>query len=145
MARTQASTVGRKYVGEQSIPTTVTWSGTPPTGETKLYNWSQDFATRMVFVSAHLIYTGAGTSNTTVEFALPSDLPSPVVNTGLTGASVVLYPGSMEMITSVTGGTGAASKCYVRRNGANTGFSILGITGAAVAAKYVAINIWYYF
>ncbi len=133
-----------KFVAEQTIGTTVTWSGTAPTGETKLYKWSQNEMLRQVTVWVHLIYTGGGVSNSQVTIPLPTDMPDPVIPTGLTGANVYLYIGSGYITTAIsTQNTALYQAAYIRRNAADNGFNIIINYAGTIAAKYATATLIY--
>ncbi len=116
----------------------VTWSGggDPTSLVGKTYTWSQ--VGKQVTISFYINYTGAGTSNTAVYFALPTDMPSPLELSGTGAASETLYTGSGVMTTSSTNQATTAGRSFLRVNSGDTGWEI-GISSASVNAK-VAIG-----
>jgi hypothetical protein len=132
-----------KSVAEQTIATTVTWTaGTAPTGETKLYRWSQNEMMRQITVFIHLNYTTAGATVTQVIIPFMSDLPNPVIPTGLTGASVILYTGPGAIMTSTTSANNGATAARIQRNSADTGFEFR-IASVSISGKYATTTIIY--
>ena len=78
-----------KDLGEQTLPVTPSWGGTAPTSGTLRYRWFQ--IGNVVHFHFIFTYTGAGTGNTTLSFNHPSDMPIPVIFSGITASVTFLY------------------------------------------------------
>ena len=79
-----------KDLGDQALPTSPTWSGTAPSGTVNnRYRWFQ--IGNVVHYHFSFTYTTAGTSNTTMSFTHPSDMPVPAAFTGVPGAVAAPY------------------------------------------------------
>ncbi len=100
---------------------TITWNGTAPTSGTFSYRWTR--IGKMVTMNISLIYTNAGTSNSTLVVTLPADAPNPTKPAGLTSASNLLYPcfGTVNGTGSSTL-SNSAFRGSLRNNAANNGF-----------------------
>jgi hypothetical protein len=130
-----------RYQGAQTYSGSITWTGTTaPSGTTNhSYTWSR--IGKRVTLSIWLNYATAGSALTQVAMALPSDVPTPAVAAGFSGASGVLFTGSGGINASVTGTAGATS-AFLRRNSANTAYEYV-VIGASVAAKVATITLTY--
>jgi len=120
--------------GQLAYTDTPTFTGTPPTGASNLtYNWQQ--IGNFVRVSFTFDWANTGGAITQIQIPMPTDLPNPVVPTGFTGASTVLYIGTGQMATTLTATTASASDMFssIRRNAGNTDFEF---TINAVSAGY---------
>jgi len=117
-----------KQAGSQSYGGTLTWTGTAPTGLTSTYTWSQ--IGNQVSFRLDVVATSAGTGVTALVATLPSDMPSPLIQTGKTGANAILYMLAGVMQTSITAQTTAARVSYIRRNAADNGFEIAHVQGS---------------
>ena len=141
-ATANATETTYKSVAEQSFSPTVTWGGTTsPSGTlTANYSWEQ---IGIVCISRfNLIYTSAGSANTSAYFALPSDMPAPYIPSGFSGASAILYIGVGNFNTSLTTAATASYKAFIRRNSANNGFEVF-VTGTGVNALVLNASITY--
>jgi hypothetical protein len=101
-------------------------AGTAPSGvENKTYNWQR--IGNIVKVTFTFDYVTPGATVTQILIPMPSDLPDPVVPTGFTGASVLLYIGSGYMATTLTATGASTSDMYsaIRRNSANNDFEFM--------------------
>ena len=80
-----------KDLGDQALPTTPTWGGgTAPSGTVNnRYRWFQ--IGNVVHYHFSFTYTTTGTSNTTLSFTHPSDMPVPAAFTGVPGAVAAPY------------------------------------------------------
>jgi len=79
-----------KDLGDQALPTTPLWGGTSPSGTVNnRYRWFQ--VGNMVHYHFSFTYTTAGTSNNTLSFTHPSDMPIPVPFTGVPGSVSAPY------------------------------------------------------
>jgi hypothetical protein len=128
-------------VAEQNMSNTITWTGTAPTSLTSAnYTWQQIGKT--VNMQFNALYANAGVSNTGYFFTLPSDMPSPLVPTGWTGASGYLYTGTASTHNTFATINSNVAISYIRRNAANTAFEV-GFIGTGVSARGFKINITY--
>jgi len=128
--------------GSQTYASTITWAGvTAPSGTTShAYNWSQ--VGKMVQFAVMLTYGTAGTANTGVTIAFPSDLPAPLEWAGLTAATDKLYAAAGQ-ITALTSSGPANTAAAIRRNAADTGYEFI-LSVASVGARQ-AIAAGFYF
>jgi hypothetical protein len=120
--------------GQLAYTDTPTFTGTAPTGASNLtYNWQQ--IGNWVRVCFTFDWANTGSGITQIQIPMPTDLPDPVVPTGFTGASTVLYIGTGLMATTLTATNASASDMFssLRRNSANTDFEF---TINAVSAGY---------
>jgi len=130
------------HVAEQSIASTITWDGTPPTTVVNnTYEWSQNYKT--VTARFSLNYTNAGTTNTQVTIALPADLPTPATPAGLSGNNIYWIGGTGRLGTNTSGSTGGQVRGYLGTDGSgNPIFVILG--SSSLSAKTASLTITYY-
>jgi hypothetical protein len=115
----------------------IAWNGTAPTGGNLTYRWTR--IGKMVTINISLIYAVAGTTNSQVTIALPSDAPLPTKPAGLTSALNLLYPitGSLN-ITNSTQVTANTFRGAMRSNTANNGFEfILSTTGVSALNTFI--------
>ena len=84
-----ASNFTFKDLGEQTLLVTPSWAGTAPTGGTLRYRWFQ--IGNVVHFHFIFTYTGAGIGNTSLAFDHPSDMPIPVIFSGITASITFLY------------------------------------------------------
>jgi hypothetical protein len=96
-------------------------NGTAPTSGNLSYRWTR--IGKMVTINISLVYANAGSSNTSITIALPSDAPTPTKPTGLTSASNLLYPcyGGVNGTNQSTL-SNSAFRGFLRNNAANNGF-----------------------
>lgn len=107
--------------GSQTLAATVTiTAGGAPTGPTLVYDWTQ--IGNLVTYQFTLTYSGAGTTVTAVNIALPSDMPNPFEQAGMTGASNQLYPLTMRAANGATGTATNNSTGFLRRNSGDTAY-----------------------
>ena len=122
----------------------ITWtpSGTPP-NTILAQSYSGQQVGNMVSLNLSISYANAGTSNTQVIFALPSDFPTPLSPTGFTTGFDIIANGTgwIASTTSNTATTGAKN-CFLRRNNAG-GYELVVIVSIAVAARVAMLNITY--
>lgn len=130
-------------VTEQAIATTITFTAgvAPATVVNNTYRWDQ--VGNKVTVRMNLLYTTAGTTVTGVIIVKPTDLPNPVVPTGFTGASAILYYGAGGAATGTNAPFANNGKAYLRRNAADTGWEF-GIDTASVSAKTFYVTLTYF-
>jgi len=142
-ATANVSTFTFREQASQSLSSGITWNNTSPSGtQTHQYRWNQ--IGNLVTLYITLVYGTAGSNNSQVQIALPSDLPTPYSPTGLTSASNMLYYGAANMATAVTGVITVTRPCMLRRNSANNGFEILVTAATAQAMTFVSITIQYF-
>jgi hypothetical protein len=105
---------------------TFTFTTSAPSGtESKSYNWQQ-IGNRVV-VDFVFDYSTAGSGVTQIQIPMPSDLPDPVVPTGFTGASVLLYIGTGQAAVGLTQTGASTSDMFsaIRRNASDTDFEFI--------------------
>lgn len=114
----------------QSLAATVTFTaGAAPSGATNnTYNWTQ--IGNLVTYQFTLRYASAGTTVTAVNIALPSDMPNPVEQSGLTAASDNLAPLTMRATNGRSGTSTNGSSGSLRRNAGDTAYEF----NAAIAS-----------
>lgn len=106
---------------EQAITVTPTYTGTTaPSGASTLSQWFLRVGD-MVFYKFFLTYATASTATTAITIPFPSEFPTPLLPTGLTGASQFLY--FMEYsraITTPSGSVTSNAAAALKRNAGNT-------------------------
>jgi hypothetical protein len=118
----------------------VTWNGTSPTGGTERYQFSK--VGNLVFFDFRLDYGVAGSSNSSVTIAIPSDMP--VVNLSGATASEIIKTLYGAMSTDNTGATDPnLSKSYLRGDGAGSAEIILTLNSSSVSARFAAVSGFY--
>ena len=131
-----------KDIAEQTYSLSPTFTGTAPTTiVANTYQWQQIGS--LVTIRINLIYSTAG-SITQAFIPLPTEAPTPVSPTGLTGALDILYYGSGMFNTTTTTVSNAARSCFLRRNSAGTGFEFsIGHT-AAISSRVISLTLQYF-
>lgn len=126
-----------KEFSEQTISTTITWSGTTaPSGSTNnTYRWTQ--IGKMVNLYINISYSVAGTANTQILIDLPSDLPAPEVPTGFSGANAKIVFGTGGITTATTANFSGATRSFLTRNSGDSGWQI-GISNSSSANAQAA-------
>jgi len=124
--------------------TEVFTAGTAPSGTTnKSYNFTR--IGNQVCANVTLVYSVAGATVTQVVCPFPSDMPTPIFPTGLSGASVVAYSGQGHASNATTGVGASASDmpCFIRRNSGDTAweFVLSATSGSYLTFK---INVTYF-
>jgi hypothetical protein len=115
---------------------TITWGGTAPTSLTATYRWVR--IGRKVDLNISLVYTNAGTTNTTLLLTMPSDAPTPLEPTGLTSNSNYLYPVLGKVNINATTLTNAAERGMIRKNSGGSGYEIfLNFTSSGYSMAYI--------
>jgi len=115
---------------------TITWGGTAPTSLTATYRWVR--IGRKVDLNISLVYTNAGTSNTTLLLTMPSDAPTPAEPSGLTSNSNYLYPVLGKVNINATTLTNAAERGMIRKNSAGNGYEIfLNFSSSGFSMAYI--------
>ena len=98
---------------------------TSPSGTTNhSYNWIQ--IGNLVTLNINLLFSTTGGSVQNVSMTLPTDCPTPLIQTGMpTSALTKHYIGSGRMTSGVSSqSTNPSPECNLRKNAANTGFEI---------------------
>lgn len=114
---------------------TFTWNSTPPsTIVTQKYAWSRIGNTVTLFIS--VLYTSAGTTNTTCSMTMPTDCPNPSVfaNSG-DAASEYMYPINGARVEGTQTANPSAIRGGIRRNSGDTAFEINLIFGSTSALQ----------
>ncbi len=112
---------------------TFTWNSTAPTTITsQQYAWSRIGNT--VTLTIGVLYSVAGTTNTTVSMTLPSDCPTPAdfVTCG-DAASEYIYPINGARVEGGITGNPSAVRGGLKKNAANNGYEIALVFGSASA------------
>ena len=106
----------------QALAATVTFTaGAAPSGATNnTYNWTQ--IGHLVTYQFTLRYASAGTTVTVVTIALPSDMPNPVEQSGLTAGSNNLAPLTIRATNGTSGTATNGSGGSLRRNAGDTAY-----------------------
>jgi hypothetical protein len=119
---------------------TPAWNGTAPTTLTATYRWTR--IGKRVDINIVLVYTTAGSANSTLTLPLPSDAPTPVEPSGATANSNFLYPAYGMMNTTLTTLTNAAFRGGIRKNSGGTGYEFhVNFTGTPIIV-YVNSTYW---
>jgi hypothetical protein len=96
----------------------------------------------MVTLNIALNYAIAGAANSTLNIPLPSDCPTPIEPTGLTGNSTFIYPVTLKIFASFTSLGAFTERASLRKNSAGNGYEInsaftgTGAVGALVTLIY---------
>lgn len=108
--------------GSQSLAASVTFTaGAAPSGTpNNTYNWAQ--IGHLVTYQFTLRYASAGTTVTAVTIALPSDMPNPVEQSGLTAGSDNLAPLTIRATNGTSGNAFNGSSGSLRRNAGDTAY-----------------------
>ena len=125
--------------GSQTLAAALTWTaGAAPSGATNhTYNWMR--IGNMVQYQITLTFASAGTTVTGVVVAFPSDMPSPFEQSGLTGASNLLYINSMRAANGATGAPINSGNNGLRRNSGDTAYEFSQvITSGTYSHFYIA-------
>jgi hypothetical protein len=137
-----ANAIGLKNGGTKTYSSTITWTGTAPTGTTNhTYSWTQ--IGKMVTLSVRLVYGTAGATNTGVQMAIPADCPTPSSLAGLGSAQDFLYPGTAYLHTATTTPT-AFCRGGIRNNPANNGLEMYAIIAASTSVRTVWLTVTYW-
>jgi len=129
-------------VAEQTYSLSPAFTGTAPTTiSSSTYKYNQTGS--LVTVRVNLIYTTAG-SITQVVIPLPTDMPTPLSPTGLSGALDVLYYGVGMFSTLTTTVSTVNRVCFLRRNAANTGYEFVITHSAAVSSRVISLTLQYF-
>lgn len=146
---TTANMTNQPFVdkGSQTYSSTITWNTTGiPSGTTNhSYRWTQ--VGKLVTLQIMLVYGTASTvAQTTVQMALPSDMPTPITPSGLTATNLdILYFGIGNFYaTSTTTSVAQPFACYLRGTAAG-GYEVIVTRGASVnSLRYVNATVQYF-
>jgi hypothetical protein len=137
--KTYKSPAMQTYSGTPTFP-----GGTAPTTATGLtYNFQ--VVDNWCKVNFTFVYTNAGATITQILIPMPSDVPNPVVPTGFSGASAILYIGSGNMVASSITSAGVSASdmySYIARNSGDTAFEF-GISGTSGGYKVFRMTLEY--
>ena len=128
--------------GQQTYTGTITWNGGAPSGATNhTYNWTQ--IGKMVTLRISLWYTTVGaTGGNTLQLALPSDCPTPLVPTGFSANSDFLYPGS-GYYNNVSTAPSASFRSGLRTTSGGGAYEIV-VIGSSIALKAAWAQLTYW-
>jgi hypothetical protein len=121
----------------------ITWTGTtPPSGATNhTYRWTR--IGKMVTLNINLVFATNGAGLSALVCDLPSDAPTPIEPTGLTGANQNMYPVLVWNATSTNILVANSSRGFLRNNSANTGYEfVINNTTSALNSAYITITYW---
>ena len=121
---------------------TITWNGTAPTIASHTYRWTR--IGKMVTLNISLVYSLAGSANSTLNVVLPSDCPTPVEPTGLTANSSFMYNAVVKVFSSFTTLTALTERSGFRKNSAGNGYEINVALGTGTTAVGALITLTYY-
>jgi hypothetical protein len=121
---------------------TITWNGTAPTIASHTYRWTR--IGKMVTLNISLVYSLAGSANSTLNVVLPSDCPTPVEPTGLTANSSFMYNAVVKVFSSFTALTALTERSAFRKNSAGNGYEINVALGTGTTAVGALITLTYY-
>jgi len=123
----------------KAYTSTITFAGTAPSGTTNhSYEWSQNG--RVVTFRISTFFTVAGSGNTSVSFAVPSDMPTPALVTGYQVSS----DDKMYILSCNGGNTRTIANplsCWVAYNG---GTPIFKVYAASQNLQYLSITGLYF-
>ncbi len=103
-------------LGIQSYTGTPTWDGTPPaTIANAQFQWRQ--IGKVVEMWLWMDYTTAGTTNTTVDFPVPTGLPNPIEPTGRTSTNSIVATGIARVATNAAPTPNTLKPLYFIRTG----------------------------
>lgn len=103
---------------------TITWGTSAPTGTTNHYFKFKQIGS-LVILNVTLSYTIVSANNTTLTVALPTDAPTPIIQSGFTGADRMLFNGTFSSSNLYTTLIGNAPRCSIKRNNSNNNFEII--------------------
>lgn len=128
---------------DTALTATVTWNGTPPSGtETKRYRWEQ--LGSLVYFSMRLEYTVAGANNSSVDVALPADMPPPQLLSGTSSAEIVAANIVGIMATAPSGAVPNLTKSYMIGDGAGGYILTVTLNSSTVSAQFASISGYYF-
>jgi hypothetical protein len=125
------------------LSSSITWVGTTAPSGTTNHEYGGIYSGCMFFGWIVLSYSIAGVGISSVTITLPTDWPQPISNSGIIGASRIMYPGTHIWTTSDTLiNSGSANRACIRRNSSDTGWTIFS-TQASTPVLNILIQINY--
>ena len=122
---------------------TITWTGTTaPSGATN-HSYRLTQVGKCVTIHIALVYATNGAGLTAVQLNLPSNAPTPVQPTGLTGASTNMYPVNGQFANVANAILSSSIRGFLRNNAAGNGYEIL-LNSASSAPGHVGITLQYW-
>lgn len=114
---TLGDVVAQTIASDAAIASTVTWNGTPPSGASSLrYYWTK--SNRICHFSLRLEYATAGTTNSSLTIAFPSDMPLPLDMTGWSASEIgVAIPCILSTATTSTNTSNA--RAWIGKDGSS--------------------------
>ncbi len=130
-------------VPEQTYTGSIVWTGgaAPSSTTTHTYEWSQ--FSKLVTLRINLKYAVAGTTDTAVTMALPTDCPTPFAPTGFTSADQNMLCGVGGVNTSATATGATNQRVFLRANSGNNGY-LVAVYCASQAAIVVNVTVQYW-
>lgn len=132
--------------GRQNYDTTgLTWVGTTAPNTAQVYSYSWQQVGNMVTVTFNFLWSNAGSSLSSLLIRLPSDMPSPLVPSGVPGSSANYLIGYGNGALNTTSGfTVVTARAGIRRNSANTAYEVVITNGTALNANSAVATITYF-
>lgn len=122
---------------------TITWTGTTaPSGATN-HSYRLTQVGKCVTLHISLVYAVNGALLTALQMTLPTNAPTPVQPSGLTGALSNMYPLNGQLANSANTILSSSSRGYLRNNTAGNGFElILNFATASPAQVGITLQYW---
>ena len=138
-----AALVDLNNPGSQTLAAALTWTaGAAPSGATNhTYNWVR--IGNMVQYQITLTFASAGTTVTGVVVAFPSGMPSPFEQSGLTGASNLLYINSMRAANGATGSPTNSGNNGLRRNSGDTAYEFSQVISSGTYSHFYIAGFYF--
>jgi len=129
--------------GSQSLAASVTFTaGAAPSGTpNNTYNWAQ--IGNLVTYQFTLRYASAGTTVTVVTIALPSDMPNPVEQSGLTAGSDNLAPLTIRATNGTSGNATNGSSGSLRRNAGDTAYEFNATIASGTYSTFIIFGTYF--
>lgn len=131
--------------GSQTYSSTITWGAGAPSGTTNhSYRWTQ--TGKVVNLQIVLVYgTASSSAQTTVIMALPSDVPNPIVPSGMSATNGdMLYFGTGNFYQTINTVPTTAGFVALRGN-ASGGYEVVLTRAASLAStRYVNASVQYF-
>lgn len=118
-----------------------TWNGTAPTSGNLSYRWTR--IGKMVNLHIALVYSVAGTTNSTLTIPLPSDCPNPVDPAGLSSNLSFMYNVQLKIFAATNALASVTERAGLRKNSGGTGYEInAAFSGTAVISAIATLTYW---
>lgn len=129
--------------GSQTLAASVTFpgAGLAPATPTNTYNWTQ--IGNLVTYQFTLVYASAGTTVTSLIIALPSDMPNPFEQSGLTAASAQLYPAFGRAANGATATMVTNATSALRRNSGDTAYEFFTVLASGTYSHFFIIGSYF--